>query len=164
MKEEYFMRVAIPETSTEEVKETLAKIEELLGVEAIKEDKYAISMDAGMMSGYLPLFPYRGHIAEVGDFACFTFDVKSLVTRSDWKEKRKEITDLLKTEISEEIRVPGTYKVSGTDLTMGFELVKEGRKPFHEHSTIRDIVEDSYKFYAGEHGEKVLTKVYGKAT
>ena len=80
------------------------------------------------------------------------------------REKRKEITDLLKTEISEEIRVPGTYKVSGTDLTMGFELVKEGRKPFHEHSTIRDIVEDSYKFYAGEHGEKVLTKVYGKAT
>ena len=162
MKEEYFMRVAIPETSTEEVKETLAKIEALLGVEAIKEDKYAISMDAGMMSGYMPLFPYRGHISEVGDFACFTLDVKSLVTRSDWKEKRKELSELLKAEISEEIRVPGMYRVSGTDLTAGFELVREGRKPFHEHSTIREIVEDSYRFYAGEHDEKVLTGVYGE--
>ncbi len=160
MKEEYFMRIGIPETSTEEVKETLARIETLLGVEAIKEDKYAISMDAGMMSGYMPLFPYRGHIPKVGDFACFTFDVKSLVSCSDWKEKRVELTELLKTEISEEIRVPGIYRVSGTDLTMGFELVREGRKPFHEHSTIRDVVEDSYRFYAGEHDEKVLTETY----
>lgn len=162
MKEEYFMRVGIPETSAEEVKETLARIETLLGVEAIKEDKYAISMDAGMMSGYLPLFPYRGHISEVGDFACFTFDIKSLVTRGDWKEKRKELSELLKTEISEEIRVPGLYRVSGTDLTLGFELIREGRKPVHEHSTVSEIVEESYRFYAGEDGEKVLTKLYGE--
>jgi hypothetical protein len=162
MKTEYFMRIGIPETTVEDVKETLAKVESLLGVEAIKEDKHAVSIDAGMMSGYMPLFPYRGHIPEVGDFACFTFDVKSLVEGTDWKKKREELGDLLKAAVSEEIRVPGIYKVTGTDLRHDFELVRDGRAPFSD-GTLGKIVDETLHFYAGAHGEKVLTSLYSGA-
>ncbi len=160
MKEEYFMRVAIPETTVEAVKETLSEIEELLGVEAVKEDKYAISMSGGMMTGYLPLFPWRGEIPGVGYFACFSLDVGTLVTSGDWGEKRKELRDILKEKISEEIRIPVIHRITGTDLTLGFELVREGKKPPHTDSTVREIIDDEYRFCAGEHGEKILTETY----
>jgi len=162
MKEEYFLFVGIPETSTEEVEEALAKIEEVLGVEAIREDKYAISMDGGMMSGYLPLFPYQGEIPEEGSFACFALPVKSLVKESEWKGKREKLETVIHELISEKIRVPAMYRVTGTDLTLGFELIREGKRPYHDHHTVTDIVEETYRRFAGEHGEKVLTGVYGK--